>query len=242
MKKRFSMRNKLLIIFGLLIAAAAITEGLLAIRTARKAVIEKIETHLIDKATDTAEIIDGRIAAFFQFLEGIARMPVLRDFSASNHDKLSILQKEVAFNADLHEAALVDLDGFLLTSDERKISVKDYQWFQTAIKGQRAVTEPFISVTDGKLIITFAVPIYDENNIQSGVLGAVVLAEWLSDQIDDIVVGKTGYCYILGETGTTIAHKNTDLVTKAANAIEMAKTDASLRELAEWSDTIKVQC
>jgi len=27
----------------------------------------------------------------------------------------------------LHKAALVDLDGFLLTSDERKISVKDYQ-------------------------------------------------------------------------------------------------------------------
>ena len=64
MKKRFSMRNKLLIIFGLLVALATITEGLLAIRTARKAVIEKIETHLTDKATDTAEIIDRRVTAF----------------------------------------------------------------------------------------------------------------------------------------------------------------------------------
>ena len=81
----------------------------------------------------------------------------------------------------LHKAALVDLDGFLLTSDERKILVKDYQWFQTAIKGQRAITEPFISVLNGKFVITFAAPIYDENNIQSGVLGAVVLDECLSD-------------------------------------------------------------
>ncbi|MGP1432596.1 MAG: methyl-accepting chemotaxis protein, partial [Treponema sp.] len=75
MKKRFSMRNKLLIIFGLLIVLATSVEGILAIRTARRAVVEKIETHLKDKATDTAEIIDGRITAFWQFLEGVARMP-----------------------------------------------------------------------------------------------------------------------------------------------------------------------
>ena len=223
MKKRFSMRNKLLIIFGLLIAAAAITEGLLAIRTARKAIIEKIETHLIDKATDTAEILDGRITAFFQFLEGIARMPVLRNSSSSNHEKISILQKELTFNADLHEAALVDLDGFLLTGDEKKISVKEYEWFQTAIKGQRAITEPFISVTDGKLIITFAVPIYDENNIQSGVLAAVVLAEWLSNQINDIVVGKTGECYILGLGGSAAAHKDFRMVENRYNPVEEGK-------------------
>ena len=237
MKKRFSMRNKLLIIFGLLIVLATSVEGLLAIRTARRAVVEKIEIHLTDKATDTAEIIDGRINAFFQFLEGIARMPVFRDSSSSNNEKLSIMQKEVAFNADLHEAALVDLDGFLLTSDERTISVKDYQWFQTAIKGQRAITEPFISVTDGNLVITFAVPIYDENNIQSGVLGAVVLAEWLADQINDIVVGKTGYAFILGATGNAVAHKNFDFVVNKFNGMETGKNDKTFESVAKLHAT-----
>jgi len=67
-KKRFSLRNKLLIIFGLLIIMVGLILSVLAIRTARKAVTEKVETHLIDKATDTAEIIDGRINALFQFL------------------------------------------------------------------------------------------------------------------------------------------------------------------------------
>ena len=50
MKKCFSMRNKLLIIFGLLVALATIIEGLLAIQTARKAVTEKI---LAGYVTDT---------------------------------------------------------------------------------------------------------------------------------------------------------------------------------------------
>ena len=221
-------------IFGLLILVAGLTEGILATRTARKAVTEKIETHLIDKVTDTAEIIDGRVTAFLQFLEGLTRIPVLRNSSSSNYEKLSVLQKEVTFNANLHEAALVDLDGFLLTIDGKKISVKDHEWFQTAIKGQHAVTEPFISITDGKLVITFAVPIYDENNIQSGILGAVVLAEKLSDLIDDIVVGKTGSCHILGLTGTTIADKDMELVKSRTNFSEEAKKNAAFSSLAAF--------
>ena len=71
MKKRFSLRYKLMIIFGLLIALASSIEGLLAVRTARKAVTEKVETHLTDKAADVAEIIDGNINSFFQFFEGV---------------------------------------------------------------------------------------------------------------------------------------------------------------------------
>ena len=91
MKKRFSMRNKLLIIVGALIFIAGFTLGVLGVRTARKTVTEKVEVHLKDKAADTAEIIDGRVIAFFQFLEGIARMPILTDKSLSHTEKAAIL-------------------------------------------------------------------------------------------------------------------------------------------------------
>jgi len=87
MKKRFSLRYKLILIFGLLIALGLSVEGFLAVYTARKAVTEKIEDHLIDKAVDTAEIIDGRITAMFQFLEGITRMPIIQDSSVSYQEK-----------------------------------------------------------------------------------------------------------------------------------------------------------
>ncbi len=228
------MRNKLLIIFGLLVALATIIEGLLAIQTARKAVTEKIETHLTDKATDVAEVLDGRVNAFFQFAEGIARMPVLKNADTTYQEKIDLLNKETAFNKLIKLLAFTDAQGNCYLEGEKMLDVKSRGWFQEAIKGNKFVTEPFISGADKSLIITFSVPIYDDNHNIVGVLTADIDGLWLSDQIDDIVVGKTGYCYILGETGTTIAHKNTDLVTKAANAIEMAKTDASLRELAEF--------
>ena len=86
-KKIVSLRYKLVLLFGLLILSAGVIMGLLAVRTARKAVIEKIEAHLIDKATDVAEIVDGRLSAMMQFIEGLARMPFLRDSSLSLHQQ-----------------------------------------------------------------------------------------------------------------------------------------------------------
>ena len=129
MKKRFSMRNKLLIIFGVLVALATSIEGLLAIRTARKAVIEKIETHLIDKATDTAEIIDGRITAFWQFLEGIARMPHLKSPAYSYEQKAAVLHQEAAANKEIRMMSIGDLNGNLYTKGQKTIDVSAQRWF-----------------------------------------------------------------------------------------------------------------
>ena len=152
------MRNKLLIIFGVLIAAAAITEGLLAVRTARKAVVEKIETHLKDKATDVAEVLDGRVNAFFQFAEGIARMPALKNVNIPYQEKIDLLNKETAFNKLIKLLAFTDAQGNCYLEGGKMLDVKSRGWFQKAIKGNKFVTEPFISGADKSLIITFSVP------------------------------------------------------------------------------------
>ena len=130
MKKRFSLRYKLILIFGLLVAIASLVEGVLAIRTARKAVTEKIETHLIDKATDTAEVLDGRVTALFQFLEGIARMPVLSNPERSYDEKVAALGKEAAANDTLLKINIADLDGTLHMANQRTIRVDNQDWFR----------------------------------------------------------------------------------------------------------------
>ncbi len=235
MQKRFSIKLKLLIIFGLLIAVSILVLAVFALQLSKKAVTEKVQTHLIDKADDVAEIIEARINTLFQFAEGLARMPIFREPNVSYAEKLNFLKKEVAYNDLLVEAALTDGQGNMYhTVNKEIISVRDRGWFKTAVGGGKFVMEPYISRATEMMIITLSIPIYDDNRNVIGVLAIATTAKWLSDQIKDIVVGKTGYCYILGLTGNTIAHKKTELVTKAANAIEMAKTDASLRELANF--------
>ena len=233
MKKRFSMRNKLLIIFGLLVALATIIEGLLAIRTARKAVIEKIETHLTDKATDTAEIIDGRITAFWQFLEGVARMPAMRDRSVSFSEKSRLLDIEAAFNDQIMEFNIADPQGNLWLSDGSQQDIRSLDWYKNSNQKNYA-SEPFMSPVYHKLVIGFIVPVFDDkrNFIASLVVSADGL--WLSEQIKDIVVGQTGNCSIVGRTGITIADKDKELVKKRLNISEEAKKDTTLQSLAAF--------
>ena len=231
---RLSIKTKLMVIFGILLAVASVVEGALAIYVARKAVSEKVETHLTDKAADVAEIIDGRINAIFQLLEGFARMPLLANTAVPYSEKEARLQKEASFNKRFAQLNLYDLDGVRYTADGQKISVADREWFRVASSGKNFLSEPLMSRSLNKLTLIFAVPVYNDAHTLVGVLNAVILANSLSESISDIVVGKTGECYIIGLTGTIIAHKDTRLVEKMYNPIEEAKNDSTLASFAAF--------
>ena len=239
MKKRFSLRNKLMLVFGLLILVACLALGLLAVRKSRKAVIEKVEAHLIDKATDTANIIDGRVTAFWQFLEGIARMPVLIDTNISYAEKMAYLKVEAAFNEQIFELNVVDMKGNRHTADGTVFNVSDRNWFKSAAQGKDFFSAPLKSrIHAGQLIAVFAVPIYNEQRQVVNVLAANVDGLWLTDQIDDIVIGETGNCYIMGIDGVIIADKDTELITSQANIITQAKTNTALTSAAVFLEHV----
>ena len=235
MKKRFSLRFKLILVFGLLIAMASIVEGFLAVRTARKAVTEKVETHLIDKALDTAEVIDGRITAMFQFLDGITRMPIIQDASVSYQEKMKHLAKETQFNTVLKELYIADPSGIQHNIDGTTEDYATDPWFAEGVTGKNFIGIPDRDETRGNaLFIAFSLPVYDSNKNLIGVLGADVDGHWISEQIKDIVVGKTGYCYIINSDGTVIAHKDASIVDNFGNSQQRAQKDTQFNSLATF--------
>ena len=234
MKKRFSLKNKLIFIFGILIVLAAGIEGIFAVRIARKAVTEKVEAHLIDKATDVAEIIDGNVNAFFQFFEGVARTPILRDPSISYQEKTKYLVKEAEFNERIYRMNICDMNGIRYAENGQQVNVSDREYFLATSKGKNFAEEPLVSRLDGSFVLIFTVPIYDDSNTVVSILLATVKASALSQDIADIVVGKTGYCYILGLTGNIIAHKDFPLVEAQINNQEKVKNDETVKDLAAF--------
>ena len=233
-KKRFSIRYKLILIFSTLTAAAALVQGISAVRTTRLAVTEKVKTHLTDKANDVAEIIDGRISGFFQFMEGLARMPIFTDTSVPEAEKIKQLDEEVSFNKKIDQLNIYNMYGKRYTAEGKEISVGDRDWFRAAAAGKRFVSEPLLSRSLNEFVIIFAVPIYDNTHRQVGVLNAAAKVKHLSDDIRDITVGRTGDCYIIGSTGNIIAAKDISLVEKQVNYINAAKQEPALSSLSEF--------
>ncbi|MGP1437512.1 MAG: methyl-accepting chemotaxis protein [Treponema sp.] len=232
-KKKISILLKLLFIFGLLISVSLFVLGILATTISRKATVEKIESQLTDKAIDTAEIIDGRIKSFWQFLEGVARMPIMRDPNASFYSKTLLLDKEATLNNDIIGFNIMDTRGKLYLSDGSSPDISNLSW----VKNQSTnnfVSEPYLSPIYKKVVVVFTVPIFDDNKNFIATLVATTEGLYLTDMIDDIVVGETGECYMVDLKGTFIACKNHKVVESMTNVLEDAKKDASLQSTAEF--------
>ncbi|WP_024470455.1 methyl-accepting chemotaxis protein, partial [Treponema pedis] len=148
--------------------------------------------------------------------------------------KARALEKEAQQNALIEFFGVCDLNGTRYAADGSTTSIGDRDWYKSAVQGKNFMAEPRVSrATDALQIIT-GVPIYDDNRKVIGVLSAATNAQKLSDLIDDIIVGKTGECYILGIKGTAIAHKNFDNVVEQLNMIEESKKNTNLASLAAF--------
>ena len=233
-KKRFPLRNKMMVVFGLLIFVLGTIRGAITLSDVRGAMVKSVDTHLMDKAGDVAEIIDGRVTAFWQYLEGIQRLPAFQDSSISYAEKAQILKREAGLNKELDLLVFVNTQGIAQLDDGRILDLKEREWFKKALSGQRHMTEPYISKYDNSLSSTVSIPVYNDTHNIIGVMACDVATTWLSNQVKDIVVGNTGSCYILGLTGTNIADKDADIVKNRANFIELSKQDTSLVSIATF--------
>ena len=211
MKKRFSLRYRLILIFGILIAAAGITEGILATRIARKAVTEKIESHLMDKARDTAEILDGKVLQWFQLLEGIARIPALRESELSYQEKAAMLQKLADADDAFQKLNIVDKKGIGYLSNGSVTDISSANWFKS-YNGNRYMSEPFASLIDSQMVIIIAVPIYGEDGTHHDILAATIDGFTMCEAVRHLVIGESGSCSVINSKGITIAYPDKTLV------------------------------
>lgn len=157
--RRFSILRKLVFFFGMLILIGGFTMGASALFVAKKALLGKIEEALLMKAEDTAEIVDSRANSMLYFLEGLARIPALRDSKLSFYEKVKALQKDAERNKTIEYFGISDINGIRYSADGYSIFVGDREWYKEAIKGKNFISEPIISRTTGELQIIFSVPI-----------------------------------------------------------------------------------
>ena len=229
--KRFSIRRRLSITFSLLILITISALGFTAITLVKRTLIKNVHNQLIVKAEDTAKIIDERASSYISTLMTIARHQILRE-DIPYTEKTAFLKKELAFETGWDDFGICDRAGNAWVTDGSQVNIADRQYFQSALNGKPFITEPIFSRVTNSLFVFFAVPIYDNDKHIIGVLYAKKDAVGLSDMISDITVGETGYCYIIGLSGTTIGDMDIEAVKTQENSIEKAKTDAAFAGIA----------
>lgn len=86
-------------------------------------------------------------------------------------------------------------------------------WYQEAVAAKTFIfTKPYLDAEIKKLIVSIAKPLYDENGQLIGVVGGDLQLDHLVKYIAQIKVGKTGYAFLMGKDGLTLAHPQKELV------------------------------
>lgn len=237
MKKRekiFSVRKKLLIIFGLLIFIGISVQGGLSMYTSQKAITEMIEAHLKDKSADVSAVISSELGAYFEFLNSFTHNPILTDDSIPFAKKTKLMQNFFSDSQGEFLVNVCDLEGNIYYEDGGKAYIGETEWYKTTLSKGGFISSPQISPESGNLHIIFSLPIYTPDIKLKGVLSIRLNALFLSKRIDPIVIGKTGYCYILDKKGINIAHKNHELVTNRISSQEIVKTKPEVKSVADF--------
>lgn len=223
-----SIKVKLISMFTLIILVIVSATGVMISQIESKALVEDIRSDLKTMAQAQADNIAIQIQSELRCIDALAKDARTTDSTITVQEKTDFFKAE-ASRMGYEVFAYTDLSGNALLFDGKmtKNNVADREFFQKAKAGELAFSDLIFSKLDGNPVIVFAAPIKVNNRIV-GVLYGRKDGLMISDICKNLTYKNTGTTFIINSAGTTVAHRNTDLVLMQDNDIENAKTDPSL--------------
>lgn len=218
--KMNSIRTKIMAVMlvVLLLSLGTVTTlfSIMSIKSTEEALNE-----VMAETSKTASIaVENRLGSSRRLLEEIGTIPEISDKEASLESKLAILESKVK-KYNLLGLDVADLSGNTLKGE----NIMDTEYFKSAAEGTTYISSPVID--GGSQIIFVAAPVW-KGGIYSSEIDGVVYTKlsgtFLSDIVSKIQIGETGGAYIINENGTTIAHKDEQVV-EAVGEITSASTE-----------------
>lgn len=232
-----SIKLKLVLVFCILLVIVCAGLGISTYTISSNALVSNVNSELTELSKQGASIVLTSLNEQWTSLEVFAQNDIIADPSISWDKKLTEMQKEVKRTGAIN-IMIADAQGNTKSPDGKPVSIKEREYFQKAIKGERAVSDPIEDKTSpGRMIITYAVPIKWQNNIV-GIIFKVADGNSLSDITNKITFGETGKAYMINKDGTTIANYNKELVLKADNASKNLAKNPALKDMVETQKEI----
>jgi methyl-accepting chemotaxis protein len=147
-------------------------------------------------------------------MDPIAMVPILK----SIQDSYEWLYLVHVMDKDGHQTARSDGEsGFNADGSKKKDSYRsDRQYFRQAMLANREYgQEVLISRTTGNPGLVLSIPIKDATGRTLGILSRSAHLARVSQAVTDVKVGRTGFAFLVDESGKVIAHGNPERVSEA---------------------------
>jgi methyl-accepting chemotaxis protein len=226
-----SIKTKLMVYLGVLIGVICIGLSVVSYVNSSNALMSNLSKTLPSIAEQTANYVKGRLEGELKLIEDIAARSEITDPNNSWKNKMPILLEE-GKRIGSTRLEIVDKNGDLKKEDGTIVNLKDRTYFKNALSGKSSVSDPIVSKTDGGVVIVYAAPIKNNNEVV-GILIETRDGNDLSELTDQVKFGETGYAFMIRKDGTNIESTDRNKVINMYNPIEEAKKDTSLKDLAD---------
>ncbi|WP_234122923.1 methyl-accepting chemotaxis protein [Clostridium hydrogenum] len=226
-----SIKTKLMVFLGLLVLGVCIGLSVISFINSKSALEGNLSKTLPEIAIETASSVQGRVEEKLNAVEAVAARPEIYDINNSWESKRAVLLNEIK-RTKSNDMAIVSKNGICKYSDGTTKDISGRAYFKKALEGISNVSDPIISKADGKLVVVYAVPIKNNNEIV-GVLIQIKDGENLTGLVSQVKVGQTGNAFMISKDGTTIAHTDKTMVTNMYNVFNELKKNSKLQKLAD---------
>ncbi len=223
-----SIKSKLIAYFTILILVGLGILSFLAITISTDALKVEAEEALFSLAEQGAQLTESRIETQIRTLEVIAGLLDIQSMDWERQQPALLRQLE---NTNFETLGIVYPDGITYYEDGTTAELGDRAHVIRAFNGEANVSDVIISRVTNEAIVVCAVPIVRDGSVVGVVIGRCD-GRFLTDITDDLGFGDSGYAYMVNDTGTIVAHPNTEYVMNQWNPIEESKTDSNLQSLA----------
>ncbi|MEK3764255.1 MULTISPECIES: methyl-accepting chemotaxis protein [unclassified Solibacillus] len=185
----------------------------------------QIRDNLQSKAGDVSHYIEEFFKRTHTEIQGIAEHSAIQSMDFT--EQAAYLNKRLAESEDYLGFGIVDANGVARYLDNTTADLADRAYIQAAFEGNTAMSDTIISRVTNEPVIMIATPIETLTG-EKALLLARMDGYFLSSVLEDIVVGKTGYAYLINEEGTIQAHPNHEYVKEQVNFLTKAKESGKM--------------
>ncbi len=224
-----SIQAKLTITILVIFLVAMSVLGGLNYWKARDTITQSITGDMTKQALSSAQDVGDWLSTRKAELKIMSMAPVIQ---AGNPEAMvPFLANVVRENKIYDSIGFIKPDGNFLNSAGVKGTLADREYFQQAIKGEDAISNPLLNKVSGKIAVAVAVPVKNGNSVV-GVLYATINMDGLTQYVISIKIGQTGYAFINQKDGTTIIHPSKEVAMKN-NSLTDANADPGRKALTQ---------
>ncbi|MCH4886428.1 HAMP domain-containing protein [Acidaminobacter sp. JC074] len=226
-----SIKLKVMVVFTIVILLITSIIGVITVSFLKAGIEMSTHDNLKLVVSEEAKYISSLVSSEMNYIETLSMGQKVIDAVDKNKVQTDFFESEMN-RKDYLGFVVSDKNGKAHSLDRTKTSVdiSDRIYFKEALKGKTYISDVIISKETGMQMIVISQPIVEDGEIIGVFTGNKDISS-IGSIVKSFKYKETGYQYLLNSSGTTIAHKNHDLVLSGYNVVKEGDSEDGLSKL-----------